>query len=162
METVRVFVDGVFDMYHYGHARLFQQVKSLPRFANMHVHLIVGVHSDAECTRHKGKTPVLSALERAEMVGQCRWVDEVMCNTPWGITELFLNANRIDYVAHDGEPYPSEGYTDIYAIPKRLGRFISTDRTPGISTSDLLVRISSRLPPASSCTPGQGVGNESV
>lgn len=48
---------------------------------------------------------------------------------------------KIDYVAHDAEPYVSEGHEDVYALVKRLGMFISTKRTPAISTSDLITRI---------------------
>lgn len=53
----------------------------------------------------------------------------------------FLTDNNIDYVAHDDEPYVTAGIEDAYAVPKRLGKFKATQRTAGISTSDLVTRI---------------------
>ena len=53
----------------------------------------------------------------------------------------FLTDNNIDYVAHDDEPYVTVGTDDAYALPKRLGKFVATQRTAGISTSDLVTRI---------------------
>ena len=41
---VRVYADGVFDMYHIGHARVLEQAKKLFK----HTHLIVGVSPDWE------------------------------------------------------------------------------------------------------------------
>jgi len=34
----------------------------------------------------------------------CRWVDEVIPDAPWVITQEFLDKHRIDYVAHDSLP----------------------------------------------------------
>lgn len=35
----------------------------------------------------------------------CRWVDEVVEDAPWVITQEFLDKHKIDYVAHDALPY---------------------------------------------------------
>ena len=49
--------------------------------------------------------------------------------------------NKIHYVAHDDIPYTSAGQEDIYYEVKRLGMFRATQRTEGISTSDIILRI---------------------
>ena len=48
---VRVYADGVFDMYHVGHAKVLEQAKKLFK----HTHLIVGVSGDKETIEKKGK-----------------------------------------------------------------------------------------------------------
>jgi len=79
--------------------------------------------------------------ERIESVRQCRWVDEVIENTPWVPTVAFLDEHEIDFVAHDAIPYASEDSEDVYAEVKNAGRFAETQRTEGVSTSDLILRI---------------------
>ena len=99
-----------------------------------------GVCTDADTLYHKGKT-VMPQKERIESVRQCRWVDEVIENTPWVPTVAFLDEHEIDFVAHDAIPYASEDSEDVYAEVKNAGRFAETQRTEGVSTSDLILRI---------------------
>ena len=136
MPVVRVYADGVFDLFHHGHARVLEQAKKL--FED--VELIVGVHSDEVVHAMKGAT-VTTYAERMESLRHCRWVDQIVGDAPWRIDEAFIREHRIDRVAHDGEPYPSAGVDDLYEVPKRLGIFMSTERTPLISTSLLIQRI---------------------
>lgn len=48
---------------------------------------------------------------------------------------------QIDFVAHDDLPYNSGDMEDIYKPIKEMGRFVATQRTPGVSTSDIIARI---------------------
>ncbi|KAI8430135.1 hypothetical protein MSG28_000534 [Choristoneura fumiferana] len=75
---VRVYSDGIYDMFHQGHARQLQQAK----------------------TKHK-----------------------------------------IDFVAHDDIPYTTEDCDDTYAHIKAKDMFVATERTEGVSTSDIVARI---------------------
>ncbi|XP_061493580.1 choline-phosphate cytidylyltransferase A isoform X2 [Rhineura floridana] len=116
---VRVYADGIFDLFHSGHARALMQAKSL--FPN--TYLIVGVCSDELTHNFKGFT-VMNEAERYDAVQHCRYVDEV-----------------IDFVAHDDIPYSSAGSDDVYQHIKDAGMFAPTQRTEGISTSDIITRI---------------------
>lgn len=133
---VRVYCDGIYDLFHYGHARSLQQAKNL--FPN--TVLIVGVPSDKVTLSLKGKT-VLTDEERIESLRHCRYVDEIIKNAPWVVTDDFLDKYRIDYVAHDDAPYAGKGSMDIYAPLKIKNRFLPTKRTLGISTTGIITAI---------------------
>ncbi|KAI0063271.1 hypothetical protein BV25DRAFT_1907065 [Artomyces pyxidatus] len=133
---VRVYADGVYDLFHFGHALQLRQAKlSFPD-----VYLLVGVNSDEQVKEHKFKC-VMDHAERCEAVRHCRWVDEVVPEAPWVIGPDFLEKHAIDYVAHDEDPYVSAGHEDVYGFAKSQGKFVPTRRTPGVSTSELLERI---------------------
>ena len=40
-------------------------------------------------------------MERVEMARHCRWVDEVITDIPWQLSEEFLLQRRVDYIAID-------------------------------------------------------------
>ncbi|XP_042415848.1 choline-phosphate cytidylyltransferase 2-like [Zingiber officinale] len=135
---VRVYADGIYDLFHFGHARSLEQAKKA--FPN--TYLLVGCCNDEITHKYKGKT-VMTESERYESLRHCKWVDEVIPDAPWVITQEFLDKHKIDYVAHDSLPYAdaSGAGKDVYEFVKAAGKFKETKRTEGISTSDLLMRI---------------------
>ncbi|RDW61064.1 cholinephosphate cytidylyltransferas-like protein [Coleophoma cylindrospora] len=134
--TVRIYADGVFDLFHLGHMRQLEQAKK----AFPDVYLLVGVTGDKETHKRKGLT-VLSGQERAETVRHCKWVDEVVEDCPWIVTPEFLDEHKIDYVAHDDIPYGADEGDDIYKPIKEAGKFLVTQRTEGVSTTGIITKI---------------------
>lgn len=133
---IRIYADGVFDLFHLGHMKQLEQCKK--SFAN--VILICGIPSDKITHKLKGLT-VLTDKQRCETLMHCKWVDEVIPDAPWCVTPEFLQKHKIDYVAHDDIPYVSGDNDDIYKPIKQMGKFLTTQRTDGISTSDIITKI---------------------
>ncbi|CAH8276600.1 unnamed protein product [Arabidopsis lyrata] len=135
---VRVYADGIYDLFHFGHARAIEQAKK--SFPN--TYLLVGCCNDEITNKFKGKT-VMTESERYESLRHCKWVDEVIPDAPWVLTTEFLDKHKIDYVAHDALPYADAtgAGNDVYEFVKSIGKFKETKRTEGISTSDIIMRI---------------------
>ncbi|CAG9471983.1 unnamed protein product [Plasmodium vivax] len=150
-KSVRIYADGIYDLLHLGHMRQLKQAKQMEK----EVTLIVGVCSDIDTRKFKGQI-VQTLEERTETLKHIRWVDEIISPCPWVITPEFMEEHKIDFVAHDDIPYANnqkkkkkkksksnsiEEPNDVYAWLKRAGKFKATQRTEGVSTTDLIVRI---------------------
>ncbi|KAG6546431.1 hypothetical protein Mapa_011979 [Marchantia paleacea] len=137
-KKVRVYMDGCFDMMHYGHANALRQARALGD------ELVVGVNSDEEIKANKGP-PVMSMDERVVMVSSVKWVDEVIKDSPYAINEEFMNKlfteYGIDYIIHGDDPCLLPDGSDAYAHAKKAGRFKQIKRTEGVSSTDIVGRM---------------------
>jgi len=134
---IRIFMDGAFDLMHYGHMNAFRLAKSLG------THLVVGVNSDETITACKGP-PLMNDIERLTMVQGCKFVDEVVPGCPYVMNEAYVNyviqTYKIDYVVHGDDPCIVDG-KDVYEAAKKAGKYQSIPRTEGVSTTDIVGRM---------------------
>jgi choline-phosphate cytidylyltransferase len=135
---IRIYTDGIYDLFHQGHARQMMQAKNI--FPKCEVYLIIGACSDELTHKLKGRT-VMTDVERYEAIRHCRYVDEIIRGPPWKLTDEFMREHKIDFVAQDSTPYASGDDDDIYKEVKEKGYFVATERTEGISTSGLVARL---------------------
>jgi ethanolamine-phosphate cytidylyltransferase len=120
---------------HYGHLNALRQAKSLGDY------LIVGVHSDADISQHKGPT-VMRERERYLAVRACKWVDEVVEGAPYVTSLEVINQYGVDFVVHgDDMSVSAETGQDTYAEIKKAGKMRIVPRTTGVSTTDLVGRM---------------------
>jgi len=130
---MRVYCDMIGDLFHFGHVNLLRQAKELGAV------VVVGIMSDKDAEGYKRK-PILTMEERKIAIEACRYVDEVIPDCPYPITEEFLDKYKIDYLVH-GDDYSEETIDKWYSVPKRLGRLKILPYTKGISTTEILRRI---------------------
>lgn len=139
-DILRVWVDGCFDMGHFGHVNLLRQAKETEIVPGKKNYLIVGVHSDNEIARHK-RLPVFTEAERVEMVRSCKYVDEVVPDAPYITTVATMEKYGCEFTVHGNDLSTSATGIDTYAEVKAAGKYFEVDRTEGISTTSLIKRV---------------------
>uniref|UniRef100_M4E767 ethanolamine-phosphate cytidylyltransferase n=1 Tax=Brassica campestris TaxID=3711 RepID=M4E767_BRACM len=106
--------------------------------------LVVGVVSNDEIIANKGP-PVTPLHERMIMVKAVKWVDEVIPDAPYAITEEFMkrlfDEYLIDYINHGADPCVLPDGTDAYALAKKAGRYKKIKRIEGVSSTDIVGRM---------------------
>ena len=84
-------------------------------------------------------------IPRLVLVSGLKWVDEVIANAPYEITEEFMNRlfneHKIDYIIHGDDPCLLPDGTDAYALAKKAGRYKQIKRTEGVSSTDIVGTI---------------------
>ncbi len=136
LKAINIYVDGVFDLTHYGHFSLFEKIKKVYPFSK----LIVGIAKDEDCILYK-KRSILTQEERAKTISYCKYVDYVLTDIPWLINSEFISKHNITYICHDPRPYKTGDNKDIYKEWKDKGIFLGFNRQENISTSELVDRV---------------------
>jgi len=138
METRRIYVDMVADLFHAGHVNFLRQIK----LANPDCLLYVGLMTDEEADRYKRPT-ILNLEERRLVVEACRYVDRVFTDAPMPITADFIDRHDINLVIH-GDDISDESRKYWYREPLKRGIYREIPYTQSISTSDIIARIRAR------------------
>ena len=131
----RVYQDGCWDIFHYGHSNAMRQARALGSS------LIVGVIAD-ECIAEYKVPPVLTLEERCELVQSVRWVDTVIPGVPHTMDDQFTRFMAEGYgvtmVVHGEDSTIMPDGRDAYQGPKNAGIYWVVPRTAGISTTELV------------------------
>ena len=121
---------GSFDLYHYGHALMFEECKEYCDY------LIVGVQSDPSIDRPEKNKPVQSHEEWIGIVSSLKFVDEVITyDTEADLIEVLKNIQpdvRILGADHEGKPFTGN------ELPIKC---VFNTRDHGYSTSELRKRV---------------------
>jgi rfaE bifunctional protein nucleotidyltransferase chain/domain len=129
-----VLANGCFDVLHVGHVRYLQGARELGDL------LVVGINSDAEVARLKGKgRPLLAEHDRAELVASLESVDLVTIFSEPTATELLL-AIRPDVHAK-GTDYTEETVPERDVVRSYGGSVRIVGDPKDHSTSDLIHRF---------------------
>ena len=133
----KVLTFGVFDYFHYGHLKLFQECR---KFGD---HLIVGVQDGAEAARLKQDQIMLyTNEERLEMIRALRIVDEAFLYH--FLCEEVMEAVDFDVLAL-GELHRGGRFDVIESWCREHGRaVVRLKRTPGISSSRIKKEVLER------------------
>lgn len=123
----KVITYGVFDYFHLGHLRLFQNAKNLGDY------LIVAVQDDAGVKKYKPDAAVLyTSHQRIELISSIKVVDEVITYRDVGD-----DIKKIDFdIFAIGEDQNHAGFQEAVDYCKQTGKkVVRMKRTPGISSS---------------------------
>ena len=105
-KTIRVYVDGVYDLFHRGHVESLEKAKHI----RPDVYLIVGLISDSTATGYK-REPIFTDDDRYKLLKACRYVDQIVYHPPLILTSEFLERYKIDLVVH--------GFSDLSDLKKQ-------------------------------------------
>ncbi|HET8929843.1 MAG TPA: adenylyltransferase/cytidyltransferase family protein, partial [Acidimicrobiales bacterium] len=88
-----VYADMVGDLFHSGHVSFLRRARALAesRAGSASVWMIVGLMSDSDASRYK-RRPVLSLVERRQVVEACRLVDQVIAPCPLRVDRALIDA----------------------------------------------------------------------
>jgi ethanolamine-phosphate cytidylyltransferase len=121
------------DLFHSGHVALLREAR---RHGDW---LIVGVLSDETAASYK-RRPIMNLAERVVVIESCRYVDEVLEDAPFELTDGFLREHDITTVVH-GDDLTAQGAEAVYGAAAAAGKLTLVPRTTNVSTTEVIQRV---------------------
>lgn len=138
---VTVYTGGTFDLFHSGHVNLLRKCAMLGS-------VTVALNTDEFIEEYKGKPPVCSYDERAEVLLSCKWVDEVVPNLGGADSKPSILMVRPDIIAIGTDWARKDYYAQMQFTQDWLDEqnisLIYIPYTWSISTTQLKERSASR------------------
>ena len=132
---IRVYMDGVFDLFHRGHLEAIKKCKEFGDF------IIIGVISDKDCESYKRK-PIINEVDRVEIIKNLKNVDEVIFPSPLIIDKKFIDDHQIDVIVHGfSNESDLENQKEFFKIPIDLNKFQIIKYYEKTSTSEIINKI---------------------
>lgn len=127
----RILTVGVYDFFHYGHLRVFQQAKA----AAPDGYLIVAVQESDFIRRFKPDAEVFYPTEvRCELIGALRCVDEVI--TYREVQQIVKEADFDVFAVGEDQKHP--GFMEAIRYCEEHGKtVVRLHRTPNVSSSSI-------------------------
>jgi cytidyltransferase-like protein len=121
-----VYADMVGDLFHAGHVSFLRKARELgaehaAARSVSEVRLVVGLMGDEAAAAYK-RRPVQPLDQRVIVLEACRYVDDVVGDSPMPVSEAFLEQHAVDLVVH-GDDLSDEELGRWYAVPIAQGRF---------------------------------------
>lgn len=132
-----IYIDGIFDLFHFGHIESFRKCKELGK----NVILIVGVIGDVTASCYK-RLPIYNELHRYALVENSKYVDNIIKDPPLIVTKEFMEKYNIDLVVHCFMNKDDEEKQDkFFRYPKSINKFQTIEYCKEISTSEIINKI---------------------
>ena len=135
MTNYRIYIDGIFDLFHRGHVDILRKAKEFRK----NTQLIVGIISDEDATSYK-RIPVYNQDDRYTIISSIKYVDEVIFNSPLTLTKDFIQKHKIDIVLHSfADQKDLEKQKEFYEEIKDI--FYVIPYNPNISTTNIIHKL---------------------
>lgn len=138
-------MDGVFDLFHYGHVRAINQCimigKKKAAENNETCSVIIGLIDDNDTKTYK-RLPIFTLEQRTEIVLNIKGVDKVISPAPLIVTKEFIDNNNINMVVHGfADDKDFENQKEQHKVLIDMGIFERVQYTDEISTTSIIEKI---------------------
>jgi glycerol-3-phosphate cytidylyltransferase len=101
-----IYTGGTFDLFHAGHAEFLRRCSELGR-------VVVALNTDEFIEEYKGKPPVISYRDRADVLLACRYVDQVVPNIGGTDSRITIESVMPDMVVIGSDWARRDYYTQM-------------------------------------------------